>query len=102
MVNNDVTQLIEIPIDLEHDELITLSEGLRRLPTRPSPPTAWRWRTKGINGVRLPVARCGSKWITSTQAMAEFVRRQTPVQPVAVATGRTPEQIRQLKAAGLL
>ncbi len=93
----------EIKINLQTDTLLTLSEALRRLPTKPSPATAWRWKTKGANGVRLPAIRCGGRWLTSVEAMAEFLRRQTPVvQVVSPVAENAPDLSDELKAAGLM
>lgn len=91
----------EIQINLATDTLLTLSDAARRLPTKPSPATLWRWRNKGTNGVKFPVVRCGGRWITSVEAIAEFVRRQTPALAVSVEV-RTTDTTQQLKAAGLL
>lgn len=96
-------------INLESDELLTLSEACRLLPTKPSPTTLWRWRTKGIlvNGqrIRLECIRVGGKgWHTTRFAFSEFLRRQTEVATVAdsESTERSERTERKLTEAGLL
>lgn len=91
----------EIQINIQSETLLTLSDALRRLPTKPSPATAWRWKNKGVNGVKLPAIRCGGRWITSVEAMAEFVRRQTPLTIVS-ASECSNDVLGRLKANGLL
>src|SRR4030095_8336396 len=81
-----------------------------RLGKRISPATLWRWRLKGVNGVRLECLRVGGCWVTTDAAFAEFLRAQTE-NALAACTGsvdadkpaeRSPEKVRRLRAAGLL
>ncbi len=92
-------------IDVEFDHLLTLSQAAKLLPEPPSPVTMWRWTSKGVNGgIRLATVKCGSKSLTSKEALNAFINAQTaanqpsPDEPAE----RSPEQIRQMKAAGLL
>jgi hypothetical protein len=97
-------------IDPEHDDLRPLNEVIKaRLGKRISPATLWRWRLKGVNGVRLECLRVGGCWVTTHAAFAEFLRAQT--QNVLKSRGdgvphspgeRSPEKVRRLQAAGLL
>jgi hypothetical protein len=50
-------------------------------PTNPS--TIWRWIVDGVllpdgTRIRLEAARLGGRWLTSEQALARFIERQTP------------------------
>lgn len=93
-----------IQIDLQNDELLTFGQARKLLPRPVSPTTWWRWRTKGVNGVKLPALRCGNVWMTSRQAVHEFIR----VQSIAFQSratepnGRSLKLSDDLKAAGLL
>lgn len=97
-------------IDLERDELLTLSEACRLLPRQPSPATLWRWRTRGlkVNGkcVKLECIRVGARWCTTREALADFLRRSTEAaSPTESAEEeqqeRDPATQRRLKAAKL-
>ena len=91
-------------INLETDVLIPLTQARMLFPAPPCLTTLWRWRTRGINGVKLPALKCGSRWVTTKRAINEFIRQQNSVnQPVtANPDGRTPELTRDLHAARLL
>ena len=70
-------------INIELDKLFPVAPLIeQRIGKRPAPATIWRWRLKGINGVRLECVLCGGCWMTTAAAFAEFVRAQTAnVQP---------------------
>lgn len=76
-------------IDLEDDELLSISEACHLLPRRPSPSTLWRWRVHGVAAggkrVFLQCVKVGSTWCTTRRAFAEFVREQTEA-----ALGQSP------------
>lgn len=72
-----VPQVLSIQIDLQKDELLTFGQARKLLPRPVSPTTWWRWRTKGVNGVKLPALRCGNVWMTSREAVYEFIRMQS-------------------------
>lgn len=96
-------------INLQTDELRPIHKVIRnRIGKRISPATLWRWRLKGVNGVKLECVRVGGWYITNT-AFAEFLAAQTanvlrpelarmddPPQP------RSPEKERRLSEAGVL
>jgi hypothetical protein len=98
-------------IDPVVDQLRPLPEVIKsRLGRRISPATLWRWRLKGVNGVKLECLRVGGCWFTTDAAFTEFLRAQT-ANALAACTGsaaadvpaeRSPEKVRRLKAAGLL
>jgi hypothetical protein len=97
-------------IDAAADQLRPVNDVIKaRLGKRISPATLWRWRLKGVNGVKLECLRVGGHWVTSDALFIEFLRAQTRnaleacrVAPTAIPAERTPEKIRRLKAAGLL
>ncbi len=98
-------------INPEVDNLRPINEIIKaRLGKRISPATLWRWRLKGVNGVRLECLRVGGCWVTTDAAFAEFLRAQTE-NVLAARTGggagdapaeRSPDKVRRLKSAGLL
>lgn len=92
-------------IDLENDQLLTMAQACRLLPRRPSPSTIWRWRVRGVGGVRLKCVRVGGMWATTARALAEFLRAQTdralPLEGDAPPS-RPDSTTRRLRDAGLL
>jgi hypothetical protein len=94
-------------IDIENDTLVPVPDLVEeKTGRRPSPQLAWRWRTKGCNGVRLSCVRIGQTWYTTAEAFAEFTRAQSgdcnSGGPVTPAHDREHSMRRRLKAAGLL
>lgn len=97
-------------IDLEKDALRPVQDVIRaRIGRRISPPTLWRWRLKGVNGVRLECVRVGGFWFTTEKAFAEFMAAQTanceesnPFGVLERPKKRTPEMERRLLEAGVL
>lgn len=95
-------------IDPAKDDLRPIGEVINaRLGKRISPATLWRWRLKGVNGVRLQCLRLGGCWLTSNAAFGEFLRAQTENALAACTGGRavdapvehSPERVRRLKSA---
>jgi hypothetical protein len=102
---------VPVTIDAAADQLRPVNDVIKaRLGKRISPATLWRWRLRGVNGVKLECLRLGGCWVTSDAAFAEFLRAQTENALAACAGGsaddapseRSPEKVRRLKAAGLL
>ena len=95
-------------INVEYDKLFPVGTLLKqRLEKRPSPATIWRWRLKGVNGVKLECVLVGGIWYSTAAAFAEFVSAQTRnSQPAPLEsdapTERTESKKRKLAAAGLL
>jgi hypothetical protein len=87
------------------EELMSISEASRLLPNNPGPETIWRWRTKGIRGIRLQTVLIGGRRFVTRKAIEEFIERLTEA-----AEQRSTEQrqerseatIVNLKSAGLL
>jgi hypothetical protein len=75
------TAVAEYGIDLAEDQLLTLGQACRLLPSKPSPTTLWRWRTSGllVNGrrIRLQCVKVGAAWYTTQEAFSDFLRAQT-------------------------
>jgi hypothetical protein len=59
-------------IDPQTETLISLADAAKRLPSRPSVCTIWRWRTKGVRGRRLESVAVGGFVFTSVEALARF------------------------------
>ena len=74
-------------LDISTEQLIALKEVAKRIPGRGGRPTnfatIWRWIMKGSiapggKRVRLRAARIGGKWVTSVEAVQEFLQALTP------------------------
>jgi hypothetical protein len=84
-----------VPHDLLHETLIALAEAARLIPAfrgggRTSPPTVYRWVTKGARApdgrtVRLEAVRLGGRYLTSREALSRFAEALTPT-PSTAAT----------------
>lgn len=72
-------------VDLENETLLTVAEAAKRLPTRPSACTVWRWMERGTRGIRLEYIKAGGARLTSVQALQRFADRLT-----ADRTGEKP------------
>ena len=78
-------------IDFRTETIVTMAEAARRMPGRPNVSTLWRWRKKGINGVKLETIKCGSKRLTSVEAIQRFVAQSTAAdQPMPPETASMP------------
>lgn len=96
-------------IDVATAQLRPVHDVIReRIGKRVSPATLWRWRLKGVNGVRLECVRVGGTWYTTNDAFADFLIAQTAntQEPESSRAqqqhSRSPEMERRLRAAGLL
>jgi hypothetical protein len=95
-------------IDPFKDHLRPVGEVIQaRLGKRISPTTLWRWRLKGVNGVRLQCLRLGGSWLTSEAAFGEFLRAQTQNvlascagRPADAPSKQSPSKIRRPQATG--
>ncbi|MCA8994171.1 MAG: DUF1580 domain-containing protein [Planctomycetaceae bacterium] len=71
-----------MPIDVNDETLITFTELARSLPHRRGDrpvhvATIHRWRSRGLNGIRLEAVKVGGAWHTSHEAFARFTGRLT-------------------------
>jgi len=64
-------------INIYEDDLISISQAARKLPTKPAPATIWRWHAKGVNRIKLETVVVGGKRYTTEKAFVEFVRAVT-------------------------
>ena len=69
-------------INLKDEQIVTfhdLAGGLpRRRGGRPvHTGTVFRWRSRGLKGIKLEAIRIGGTWYTSVQAFARFTARLT-------------------------
>lgn len=69
-------------IDIQQEQLVSFRELARALPRRRRDrplhiSTVHRWRSRGLNGVRLEAVRVGGQWNTSWEAFRRFCDRLT-------------------------
>ena len=62
-------------LDLLTEDLISLPEAARELPTNPHVSAIYRWCNRGIRGVRLESIKIGGKMFTSRQSLTRFIQR---------------------------
>ncbi len=87
------------------ETLLTREKAFPFLKKPPTPEVWWRWRTRGVSGVKLECIRIGSTWYTSAAAVDRFIAAQTEAaiaQPDSAVTERSEATTRRLKSAGLL
>ncbi len=59
-------------------DALSLAQASRLLPGRPHPSTLWRWRKKGVRGIKLKTVQIGGRvWVTRS-AIADFAVRCRP------------------------
>ena len=96
-------------VDIQSEEILSLSQAARSLPGRPHLSTIHRWRLRGIRGVKLETILVGGRRYTSREALERFSERITAIangEPLphrtnrqrAAAIGRAE---RELNAAGI-
>ncbi len=86
------------------ENLISLAESSRLLPGNPSPATIWRWRTRGVRGIKLQTWQIGGRVYTSREALQAFVEATTTA-ALATSDGtgeRSPALQRELESAGIV
>jgi hypothetical protein len=94
---------------------LPLAEAARLLPKRPNPATLWRWRKKGVRGVRLQTVLIGGRRYVTRNALQQFIEAVTAAasasaepslpskpSPEQRGGGRSVETRRRLKREGLL
>jgi hypothetical protein len=60
------------------EDIISLSDAAKSLPTRPHFATVWRWAERGLRGRRLETYKIGARHVTSTQALHRFLEATQP------------------------
>jgi hypothetical protein len=61
-------------LDLLTEDTLTLQEACKELPGNPHVSTLWRWKQRGVGGVKLETVRIGTKHFTSRQALTRFLK----------------------------
>lgn len=90
-------------IDLTTEEVITMADAAKRLPTRPNIRTLYRWARVGVGGVKLRTIKVGSRVCTSAEALNDFCNRAaTPdgADAVAAVPRSTSQRRRAAERAG--
>jgi hypothetical protein len=85
----------EVGVDIYSEQLLSLTDAAKSLPGRPAASTIFRWRLRGVRGVKLETCLIGGRRYTSMEALERFSAATTASadgQPLPV---RTPSQ-RQL------
>ena len=83
-------------LDVANETFLTMTEAVKILPGRPNIATLWRWRTRGVRGVKLESCLVGGRRYTSRAALDRFIERST-----AAGDGETvkPRTSRERQAA---
>lgn len=88
------------------NDFLTIAQAARLLPNRPQPGTIWRWRTKGIRGIKLDTCLVGGRRYVRKQSIVDFIERVTAAadhsQADEPAPTRSAETSARLDAEGLL
>jgi hypothetical protein len=87
------------------DRLLSLAEACRLLPSQPSPATLWRWRVRGVRGIRLCCTRIGGRWAVTRRSLQEFLTAVTaacsPSDDRDSGGDRSPEMLQRLREQGI-
>lgn len=90
-------------IDLQRDELISLSQLARRLPAannnRVNPATTFRWAVQGLRGHKLEVVHIGGRMLTTWAAYLDFSAAVASGKAPAPATVQSPRQVKRIRNA---
>lgn len=87
------------PVDPYADDLETLADLVRGLPTkRVNPCTLWRWKTKGKHGIKLPFINIAGVDYSQRSLFAEWLRLTSLPAP---KVGRSTATKAALDAVGL-
>jgi hypothetical protein len=79
-------------IDPQNETLISLTEAAKRLPGRPNITTVWRWRNRGVRGVKLESILSGGRRFTSVEALRRFQERVTAAADGEPVRAESPQQ----------
>ena len=80
-------------IDVQSEHLLTMSQAAKAIPGGGIHiSTLWRWRIRGIHGVKLETATIGGKRMTSREALARFFAATTAAANGEPIPTRTPRQ----------
>ncbi len=79
-------------IDPSTETLVSLTDAAKRLPGRPNITTVWRWRNRGVRGVKLETVLSGGRRFTSLEAIRRFQDRVTAAADGTPLPAETPRQ----------
>jgi Protein of unknown function (DUF1580) len=110
---SDLRPKADSPLQQLLDGALPLADAARLLPGRPHPSTVWRWRKKGVRGIKLETLQIGGRvWVTRS-AIADFLTALSGAraasgaeplvkQPIYEPRRRPSETHSRLAAAGLI
>ncbi|MCM2369659.1 DUF1580 domain-containing protein [Aporhodopirellula aestuarii] len=61
-------------LDLLTEDLISISEAAKEIPTQPHISTVWRWTQRPVRGAKLETIKIGHATLTSRQAITRFIQ----------------------------
>lgn len=61
------------PCDLLAEDLMTIEQAAKVFPHRPHIASIYRYKDRGLRGVKLETIRLGRAYYTSTQAVHRFI-----------------------------
>lgn len=90
-------------IDIATDELLTLGQLAKRLPSirgaKPNQSTIWRWVHKGIRGIRLETVAVGGRTCTTWDAYLEWATAIAERGPIVSASTPAPRRANRVRNA---
>jgi hypothetical protein len=87
-------------IDPQTESLVSLTDAAKSLPNRPNLTTVWRWRNRGVRGIKLETILIGGRRMTSREALSRFFAATTAAAEGARVVSETPRQReKRLRAA---
>lgn len=57
------------------EELLTLQQAAKLIPSKPDQSTVWRWAVRGVDGIFLDSVKFGRRIFTSQAAIEDFSRK---------------------------
>ena len=79
-------------IDPSTETLVSLTDAAKHCPGRPNVTTVWRWRNRGVRGVKLETVLSGGRRFTSLEAIRRFQDRVTAAADGHAVRTETPRQ----------
>ena len=77
-------------IDIEREQLLSISDASKELHGHPCNCTIFRWFNRGVHGIRLASVCIGGRRYTSRQALERFCTEVTAATDGKRPTTRTP------------
>ena len=79
-------------IDPQNESLVSLTDAAKSLPGRPNITTSWRWRNRGVRGIKLETVLIGGRRMTSREALSRFFAATTAAADGEPIHSETPRQ----------